>query len=95
MKTKLMSGLVVLFVGGAAGATFGAWWINAIGEEVCGRLEQECGEQAMPLSDCLNGRQQDLFHYGVGAMRKMKSCVAEAPHDCLSVSACIGSVDGK
>lgn len=93
MKPKLLAGLLFILLGASAGAAFGLWWSNDIEEEICARLDAECGEWAMPMNDCLQGRQHDLVRYGPGAMRRVKTCLAAAPHDCLSVTACIGDVD--
>ena len=93
MKVKWIVGLVVLLLGMAGGAIAGLWWSTTSEHEICARLEEECGESAMPMRDCLEGRQADLVHYGVGGMRRVHACLAKAPHDCLSVSACLGAVE--
>ncbi|MBK7858910.1 MAG: hypothetical protein IPJ65_09890 [Archangiaceae bacterium] len=90
MKAKLLLCAIVLLLGAGGGAVFGLWWSNTTAESICDRLATECGESAMPMRDCLEGRQQDLLRYGVGALRKVNTCLAKAPHDCMSVSACLG-----
>jgi hypothetical protein len=85
--------MVVLLLGAAAGAAFGLWWSTSTEESICARLEVECGEAAMPMRDCLEGRQQDLLRYGVTAMRRVKACLAAAPHDCMRVSACLAEAE--
>ena len=93
MIAKLISGAVVLFIGGAAGAAFGLWWVNASTEDICVRMMEDCGAWSMPLDECVVGRQQDLLHHGVLATTGVTSCLAKAPRDCLSATACVLSVE--
>ena len=94
MIGKILAAAGVMLLGAVAGATFGLWWVNSSNEAICVRLVEDCGQYAMPLDECLAGRQQDLFSNGVLATRRVKSCLAEAPRDCLSVTACIAANDG-
>jgi len=95
VKQKLLASAFVLGVSISAGMAIGLWWANETEEAICDRLEEECGEAAMLRDDCLEGRQQDLIRYGVGAMRRVKACLAQAPHDCMAVSACVASAGGE
>jgi hypothetical protein len=91
VRRKVIAAALVLALSIAAGMTVGLWWATSTGEQICDRLEKECGEQAMPRDDCLVGRQQDLLRYGPGAMRKVDACLAKAPHDCMAVNACVAT----
>ena len=91
MKVTLVTGLLVMLIGGAAGAALGLWWVNASSHDICQRLQDDCGEQAMPMEDCLQGRQDALIRNGLAATRRVRTCVSEAPRDCLSVTACIAA----
>lgn len=93
VKVTLISGVVVMLIGGAVGAVLGLWWVNASSEAICQRLLEDCGEQAMPMQDCLQGRQDALIRHGLAATRRVRSCISEAPRDCLSVTACIAAAD--
>ncbi len=95
MSQKIASVLFVLLVSIALGMAAGLWWANSAEEEICDRIELECGDAAMRRDDCLEGRQQDLVRYGVRAMSRVKACLARAPHDCLSVSACVAAAGGE
>jgi hypothetical protein len=85
--------LCALLLGAGGGAAVGAYWTVTTEHEICERIETECGDAAMPMDDCLNGRQSDLLRYGVRALRRVSACLASAPHDCLSVSACVCAVE--
>jgi hypothetical protein len=96
LRSKIVACVVVLALGAGMGAVAGLWWSNSTSESICQRIEADCGDDAMSMDDCLVGRQQDLLTYGVSAMRRVKTCLAAAPHDCVSATACIGAAeDGR
>lgn len=95
MKVSLVTSLLAVLIGGAAGAAFGLWWVTSTSHEICQRLQEDCGDQAMPMRDCLQGRHDALLAHGLAATRRVRSCLSEAPRDCLSVTACIAAVDDR
>lgn len=88
---KLIGSAIVMLLGAAGGGAFGLWWVNDSHEAICVRLLEDCGMHAMPLDECFAGRHQDLLKHGVLATRRVRSCIASAPRDCLAVTACIAA----
>ena len=93
MKVSLVTSVVVMVLGAISGGAFGLWWVHSSGEAICQRLQDDCGEWAMPMDDCLQGRQEDLLRHGLRATRRVRACISDAPRDCLAVTACIAAVE--
>lgn len=93
MMKRWVAASIAVVLGAGAGAGAGFFWTVNTENDICNRVLAECGDQAMNLDDCLQGRQQDLLRYGITAMRRVNACLASAPHDCMSVSACLAAAE--